>query len=371
MSVLDRVFDAGGRALMVLSPEAAHDASLRALEIAPPALLPSRDVCSDALVQDICGLTFRNPVGLAAGYDKDARVPHVMLRLGMGFTEIGTVTPKPQDGNPKPRVFRLSDHNAVINRLGFNNAGHAAALARLKKLRRSGALDRGVLGVNIGANKDSLDRAADYALGVSTFADVADYFTVNISSPNTPGLRDLQAPAALGELLDRIFEARAGLEAGRRDVPIFVKLSPDIADADLPAIVDVLTARGVSGIIVTNTTLARDMLDGGKPDAVHHGEAGGLSGAPLMNRSTRVLAGVYRLTEGSVPLIGVGGITRGEDAVTKIKAGASLVQVYTGLIYRGPSLIGDMCAAMERAVRTAGVDNISALVGIEVERWAD
>ena len=274
-----------------------------------------------------------------------------MLGMGFGFAEIGTVTPLPQAGNPRPRIFRLIRDRALINRLGFNNSGHAAALARLAAAKRNG-----VIGVNVGANKDAADRVADYVAGVRAFYDVASYFTINISSPNTPGLRDLQAPAALDELVARVLRAREELmSAGRPRRPIVVKLAPDIAEDDLAPIVQVLVARGVDGIAVSNTTLARD----GLAETALAKEAGGLSGRPLFHRSTVMLARVYAAdTGGKIPLIGIGGIDSGAAALAKIEAGATLLQLYTGLIYEGPGLIARIKQSLSRTLEREKLERV-------------
>jgi len=346
--------------LLALAPEAAHEMTLKALETG----VYPRDREPDAavLAVDAWGLRFPNPVGIAAGFDKDARVPDAILDLGCGFAEIGTVTPLPQSGNPQPRVFRLISERAVINRLGFNNGGHDAAYARLRARTA-----RGIVGVNIGANKDSSDRTADYVLGHDRFAELASYLTVNISSPNTPGLRDLQAPAALDELLGRVMAAREALVArGGRRVPIVVKLAPDIAEEDLPAVVQRLEAHAVEGIAVSNTTLTRPGVD----KLAEAKEAGGLSGRPLFQRSTVLLARVHQLTGGRIPLIGIGGIDSGEAAQAKIEAGATLVQLYTGLIYEGAGLIGRMKRHLAHWALGEGVSSISALAGRKAADWA-
>ena len=348
-------------ALLALDPETAHETTLRALE---KGLYPAdRSQDPPTLAARLGDLTLANPIAVAAGFDKDARVPDALLGLGCGFAEIGTVTPLAQAGNPKPRVFRLISERGVINRLGFNNDGHEAALARLKARSRRG----GIVGVNIGANKDTADRTGDYVKGIVTFYDVASYFTVNISSPNTPGLRDLQAPAALDELLGRVMEARAQqMAAGKPRRPIIVKIAPDVAEEDVPAITARLTAHQVDAIAVSNTTLAR-------PGVSHNAtskEAGGLSGRPLFHRSTAMLARVYQATGGAVPLVGIGGIDSPESALQKIEAGAALLQLYTGLIYEGPSLIGRIKQHLDATCRTRGVSNISALTGARVAEWA-
>ena len=304
------------------------------------------------------GLTFRNPVGMAAGFDKNARVVRPLLETGFGFVEVGTLTPRPQRGNSSPRIFRSAVDRAIINRLGFNNEGQDAALKRLV------GTHAGVVGVNVGAGKDSDDRAADYVEGIGRMSPVADYLTVNISSPNTPGLRDLQAPGALDALLARVQAARQG-ETKRP--PLLVKLAPDIADADLPEIVGIIQDYGVDGIVVSNTTLARD----GLADPSFAAEAGGLSGRPLFQRSTRMLARIFRLTHGELPLIGVGGIDSGEAALAKIKAGASLLQLYTGLVFQGPKLIGDIKRTLVEAMQEAKVTSLTPLIGRDAEQWAD
>ncbi len=347
-------------ALFSLEPEQAHEVSLKALEAG---LYPGDPTPADPrLAQTVYGLQFSNPIGIAAGYDKDARVPNAVLGVGCGFAEVGTITPKPQIGNPKPRVFRLVSDHAVINRLGFNNGGHAAALARLEARPK-----RGIVGVNIGANKDTEDKAADYVLGLETFNALASYFAVNISSPNTPGLRDLQAPAALDALLGRVMAAREKLVAGGAPKrPIVVKIAPDIAEADLPAIVERMIAHNVDGIAVSNTTLART----GLRDQITAREAGGLSGRPLFHRSTVTLARVHQLTGGKTPLIGIGGIDSGATAVAKIEAGATLVQLYTGLMYEGPGLIGGIKTALSATLEREKLAGIGALVGRRAAEWA-
>lgn len=321
-------------ALFTREPEDAHEATMRALEAG---LFPHSDNAAyPSLARHVMGLHFPNPVGIAAGFDKDARVPDAVLNLGCGFAEIGTVTPLPQPGNPRPRVFRLKRDRAMINRLGFNNGGQTAALARLQTRRNGHAKAAGIVGVNIGANKATQDRAADYVSGLVAFYEVADYFTVNVSSPNTPGLRDLQAPAALSELLERVMAARADLSATGVVRPVVVKLAPDVADDDLPAIIEVIERHGCDAIALTNTTLARDTLRHSDEAA---NEAGGLSGAPLFDRSTDVLRQVHKLTDGQLPLIGIGGIDSPQRAAAKLEAGASLIQLYTGLVYEGPGLV--------------------------------
>lgn len=349
------LFEFGQALLHAFDPERAHELAVKTLELG---LYPRPSAPDDRrLRQTVFGLDLQNPIGMAAGFDKNARVPAQLLAMGFGFVEIGTLTPRAQAGNPTPRIFRSAADRAIVNRLGFNNEGHEAALARLRRR------PAGIVGVNIGAGKDSADRAADYVLGIERFRATASYFTVNISSPNTPGLRDLQAPEALDALLARVQAARL---ATSPSPPLLVKLAPDLAEDDLPEIVRVIFARGVDGIVVSNTTLARD----GLKDAAFARETGGLSGRPLFARSTRMLARVYRLTEGRLPLIGVGGIDSAETALAKIEAGASLVQLYTGLVFEGPGLLGRMKRGLLEAMTQAGVDSLAALIGRRADEWA-
>ena len=353
------MFDLARPLLFALGPEEAHELTLKSLELGfyPRPGAPDHP----SLATSLWGLEFPNPLAIAAGFDKDARVPDAVLGLGCGFAEVGTTTPRPQAGNARPRIYRLYADRGVINRLGFNNAGHAAALARL-----GGRSRRGIVGVNIGANKDSSDRTGDYVLGLEAFYDVASYFTVNISSPNTPGLRDLQAPEALGELLTRLFAARAKLvAAGKPKRPVIVKVAPDIAEEDIAPIAATLLREGVDGIAISNTTLSRPSLTA--PDA---GEAGGLSGRPLFHRSTVMLARFYQATAGRVPLIGIGGVDSGAAAVAKIEAGASLIQLYTGLIFEGVGLIRRIKGELVEAAQAGGVAKVRDLTGIKAEEWA-
>ncbi len=357
--MIDKLFALTRPLLFALPPEEAHELTLRSLE---RGLYPKDTAGSDpALRVRAIGLDFPNPVGIAAGFDKNARVPDAAMALGCGFAEIGTVTPLPQSGNPKPRVFRLVKERAVINRLGFNNEGHDAALARLSK-RAAG----GIVGVNIGANKDSSDRIADYVAGLERFYAVASYFMVNISSPNTTGLRRLQDPAALDQLLARVMAARANLVAsGKPHRPVIVKIAPDIGEDEIEPICAQLIAHKADAIAVSNTTLSRPGLHGGNSR-----EGGGLSGAPLFNRSTVMLARVYQATRGAVPLVGVGGIDSGETALEKIEAGASLIQLYTGLMYEGPGLIPRIKAHLSAAAAREGAASITKLTGRRAAEWA-
>ncbi|HKZ97024.1 MAG TPA: quinone-dependent dihydroorotate dehydrogenase [Hyphomicrobiaceae bacterium] len=357
--MLTALFDLARPMLFALEPEDAHELTLKSLEIG---LYPRPAGADDAaLAIDLWGLRFPNPVGIAAGFDKNARVADAVLGLGCGFAEVGTTTPLPQAGNPRPRVFRLAADRAVINRLGFNNDGHQAALARLARRDR-----RGIVGVNLGANKDARDRTADFVQGIEAFGGVASYYTINISSPNTPGLRDLQAPQALDELLSRVMAAReAQMAAGKPKRPIVVKIAPDLAEQDIAPISECLLKHAVDGIAVSNTTLARSGLT--DPNA---GEAGGLSGRPLFHRSTAMLSRIYEATGGRMPLIGIGGIDSGDAALAKIEAGATLVQLYTGLIYEGPGLIARIKEHLAAACRRAGVTSIASLTGTRSKHWA-
>ncbi len=353
---MNALFGLGQAFLLALDPERAHDLAVKSLELGlyPRAAGPD----DKRLGQRLFGLDFPNPVGMAAGFDKDARVAGELLGMGFGFVEVGTLTPRAQSGNPAPRIFRSARDRAIINRLGFNNEGQEAVLSRLKD--RAG----GIVGVNLGAGRDSSDRIGDYAEGIARMADVASYVTINVSSPNTPGLRDLQAPEALATLLQRVAEARA---ATVRKVPLLVKLAPDLVDEDVPEIVRVILSHGADGIIVSNTTLSR----AGLGDAAFAKEEGGVSGRPLFVRSTRILARVYRLTEGKLPLVGVGGIDSGESALAKIEAGASLLQLYTGLVFEGPSLIGRIKQALLAAMAKDGYADLTPLIGRRAQDWSE
>ncbi|MBW8637725.1 quinone-dependent dihydroorotate dehydrogenase [Hoeflea sp. WL0058] len=360
---MDHLYQAIGRKLLfTLDPETAHGLSVRALQ---RGLVPrSKTRRAASLVVRTAGLVFANPVGMAAGFDKNAEVPDAILDLGFGFTEVGTVTPLAQDGNPKPRIFRLANDEAIINRMGFNNNGHEAALARLKgRARRRD----GPVGVNVGANKDSADRIADYRLGVETFYDVADYFTVNISSPNTPGLRDLQSRQNLALLLRSVSDARAArTDAGADYRPIFLKIAPDLVESDLDDIAAETTTSSIDGVIVSNTTLSRKGLS----DVSQASESGGLSGPPLFERSTIVLAKMRQRLGQSFTLIGVGGVDSAESAATKIWAGANLVQLYTGFVYQGPVLAQRITDGLHQIVKRSGRASIHDLVGADTQEWA-
>jgi dihydroorotate dehydrogenase len=338
-------------ALRRLDPENAHTLALAALRAG---LGPIDRSPQDArLAISLAGLALPNPVGLAAGFDKNAEVAGPMLRAGFGFVECGTVTPRPQPGNPRPRLFRLGQDRAVINRLGFNNRGQEAFAAKLAARPR-----RGVVGANIGANKDSPNRIADYVRGCELLWGLADYFTVNISSPNTPGLRDLQGKAALEDLLGAIGEARARLDGDSR-TPVFLKVAPDLTEVEVIGIVEAALAFGLTGLIVANTTVQRPAT---LKDPLRS-EEGGLSGAPLMELSTRVLRAFRLASAGRLILIGVGGVASGADAYAKIRAGASAVQLYTALIFEGPGLITRLRADLAARLSADGFTHVGDAVG--------
>ena len=349
----------GQRLLFAFDPETAHGISLSALKTGLP--LACATVTDQRLTVRVAGLEFANPLGMAAGFDKNGEVPDALIGLGFGHAEIGTVTPLPQTGNAKPRIFRLEEDQAVINRLGFNNEGHQACLRRL--LHRSGRT--GIVGVNIGANRDSADRIADYRTGVELFAPLASYLTVNISSPNTPGLRDLQARASLAELLAAVRDARdAQRQKSGRNTPIFLKIAPDLTEADLDDIAAEVLDNGIEGVIVSNTTLARERLS-----SRHAKEAGGVSGKPLFERSTAVLARMRRRLGPDVAIIGVGGVDCAEAAAEKIRAGADLVQLYTSMIYAGPSLPGKIVKGLATIVARERLTSISQMRDTALEKW--
>ena len=308
------------------------------------------------------GLEFPNPLGVAAGFDKNGEVPGAVLGMGFGFTEIGSVTPRPQTGNPRPRVFRLERQNAVINRFGFNNDGHEAVRNRLTAMSAAG-----ITGINIGANKDATDRVADYVAGIEAFYPLASYFTVNVSSPNTPGLRDLQARAALAELLGGVMAKRDELcaQSGRKP-PVLLKISPDVSEAGLADIIEEVQSHKVDGLIVSNTTVDRKGV--GTEGAAR--EAGGLSGHPLFQKSTIALAKARRLAGPELPIIGVGGIDSAEAAWTKIRAGADLLQLYTALVYRGPSLVHEILGGLADRLEQNGLASLSDARDTDLDAWA-
>jgi dihydroorotate dehydrogenase len=342
-------------ALLKMDPEIAHGATISALRLG---LAPEQDQ-PDApeLRTTLCGLDLTNPVGMAAGFDKNAEVPKPLARMGFGMVEVGTVTPRPQIGNPKPRLFRIAAAEGVVNRMGFNNEGHEAAFQRLK-----GAHVGAVLGVNIGANKDSEDFVADYVKGVIRFADVADYLTVNVSSPNTPGLRNLQADEALTRLLAAVLKARSKAKVR---VPVLLKIAPDLDERQLDDIARVVLATDLDGLIISNTTLSRDPVLGMQ----NANETGGLSGKPLFNLSTQRLAQM-RQRVGKLPIIGVGGIHSPESAVAKFEAGADAIQLYSALVFGGLDLLERIKRGLTAAVRAGGATSVSQLTSRNTDDWA-
>ena len=348
------LFDLARPFLRQLDPETAHRATLWALR---HGLAPAGRTADDsALAIRVLGRDFPNPLGMAAGFDKDAEVPGPLLRLGFGFVEVGTLTPRAQPGNPRPRIFRLPEDGAVINRLGFNNRGAEAARAALDRWRAAGGT--GLVGVNIGKNKESADAAGDYAAAARVLAPAADYLTINVSSPNTPGLRALQGKAELEGLIDGL---RAALGESGEAPPLLLKVAPDLSEAELAEIAEAALERRLDGLIATNTTIERPPGLAGR----HRAEAGGLSGRPLFARSTAVLAQLYRLTGGRLPLVGVGGVASGAEAYAKIRAGASLVQLYTALIYEGPALVGRIKEELADLLRRDGFESLAAAVGAD------
>lgn len=343
------IHDTLARALHVLDPEDAHSATILGLKLG---LGPVDRTADDPiLATTLAGIPLASPIGLAAGFDKNAEVPAAMLRAGFGFVECGTVTPLPQAGNPRPRLFRLGEDRGVINRMGFNNAGLGAFAGHLARRRAAGPV-----GANIGANKDSADRIGDYVLGLQRLWGLADYFTVNISSPNTPGLRALQTRAALEELLGRLAEARGAL-AG--DCPVFLKVAPELEDGEVETIVETVAAFGLQGIIVSNTTISR-------PDSLRSplkGETGGLSGPPLMALSTAMLGRFHSANDKGLTLIGAGGIASGADALAKIRAGASAVQLYSTMVFEGPGMVPRIKRELAALLRAKGFASVAAAVG--------
>jgi len=338
--------------LRAMPPETAHRLTLTALAAGLGGTSRTPDL--PELHQRVWGLDFPNPIGIAAGFDKDAQAPEPLLRLGFGFVEIGTVTPRAQSGNPIPRVFRLEADGALINRMGFNSGGLDLVVQRMRARRR----EAGIVGVNVGKNRDSADAAPDYAETVRRAAPLADYLVINVSSPNTPGLRELQARAALEALLRQVLEARH--QSGARP-PLLVKIAPDLTAEERADIAAVALAAGIDGIIVSNTTVAR-------PPGLRSpraSEAGGLSGRPLFGPSTALLAEIYRLTEGRIPLIGVGGVANAENAYAKIRAGASLVQLYTALVFGGPTLVGEIKTGLAALLHRDGFAAVAEAVGAD------
>jgi dihydroorotate dehydrogenase len=356
MSLIDLGFRMVRPLLHCMDAEAAHGLTIRALKTG---LGGGSKVVSPFNLGTSCfGLDFENPLGLAAGFDKNAEVPDAMLALGFGFVEVGTVTPRPQEGNPRPRLFRLREDYAVINRLGFNNGGHDAVLERLRSRKHRS----GIVGVNLGANKDASDRISDYVAGIATFADVASYFTINISSPNTPGLRNLQSRKELPTLLKRLNEAR---QSQPRRVPMLLKIAPDLEADEMQGIAACCLDSTIDGVIVSNTTVSRPALR-----SAHAQEAGGLSGAPLFELSTRQLALFYLLTKGKMPLMGVGGISNANQAWSKICAGASLLQLYSALVFKGPELVREILEGLSLKLAQSKFLKLGDAVGSSAEEIA-
>ncbi len=350
-------FRLAGPLVRLFPAERAHGLTVAALR---HGLVPRQPACNDpCLAMRLWGIDFPNPLGLAAGFDKNAEVPDAMLAQGFGFVEIGSVTPRPQPGNPRPRLFRLTADRAVINRMGFNNEGLEAVAARLAARPR-----RGVVGANLGKNKDTVDAAADYEKGVAALGPLADYLVINVSSPNTPGLRALQGREPLAELVGR---TRRAVQALPVPVPLLLKIAPDLTLEDVRDIAEVALEEGaLDGLIVSNTTIARPA----SLVSPQLSETGGLSGAPLFRPSTEMLRQVYRLTEGRLPLIGVGGIASAEEAYEKIRAGASLLQLYSALVYQGPPLVTRIKRGLAAALRRDGFAHLRDAVGIDAGRKA-
>nr|WP_156453013.1 quinone-dependent dihydroorotate dehydrogenase [Pseudovibrio stylochi] len=359
MRTLNKV---GLKSLHILDPEVSHAVTVKMLRTGL-GVWP-KQIQDKAISYTLGDLTFQNPVGMAAGFDKNAEVPKTLFKIGFGHVEVGTLTPQPQQGNQRPRNFRLTKDRAVINRYGFNNDGHMVVRRRLEKLGKT----NGILGVNIGANKTSDDRSGDYVKGIHRFNDVADYFAVNISSPNTPGLRDLQAKDQLHELLSRVLTARDEEHAkGKRKVPVLLKIAPDVTEEGLQDIAQVALELKVDGLIVSNTTITRPPLK----DQKQAQEAGGLSGEPLFRLSTIVLAKMRRLVGPDMPIIGVGGIHSGETAWTKICAGANLLQIYSAMVYEGPDLVADINQYLLDKTIENGLSSLQEAVGSNMQAWAD
>ena len=330
--------------IFALEAERAHGLTIAGLKTVPMGPAPKSD---PVLATTVAGLDFVNPIGMAPGFDKNGEVPDALIRMGFGFAEVGTLTPLPQPGNPRPRIFRLVEDKAVINRLGFNNRGQENAIPRLKKMR--GRMGKGVLGINIGANKDSDDRIADYVTGARNMAPLADYLTVNISSPNTPGLRALQDKGALAAVMDAM---------GKSKTPVFLKVAPDLEPADIDDVVEVATERGIAALIISNTTITRPDLKSN-----NRSESGGLSGAPLKDLALQRLKDFRKASGGQIPLIGVGGIATAEDAYERIRAGASLVQLYTAMIYEGPTIAASISCQLAKLLKRDGYKNVAEAVG--------
>ncbi|MDB5812502.1 MAG: dihydroorotate dehydrogenase 2 [Betaproteobacteria bacterium] len=351
--------------LHALDPEAAHGATLWALKCG---FAGTRNEPDDPILSaQVWNLRFSNPLGLAAGFDKDAEVIDAMLALGFGFVEAGTVTPEPQSGNPKPRLFRLGEDGGVINRFGFNSKGLAAFVSRLKQRRESGAVQsaaRGIVGANVGKNRDVTDAAADYAKGIAAVAGLADYLVCNLSSPNTPGLRNLQARDQMREVIERVLDARQHATRDGRVPPLLVKVGPDLDNEAIRDIAEVALATKIDGVIVGNTTLDRPTTLRSR----HAHEGGGLSGLPLLGKADACLKEMYRCLDGRLPLIGCGGVASGAHAYAKIRAGASLVQLYSALVYHGPELIGRIKRDLAERLRADGFKSVADAVGADARK---
>ncbi|WP_375624569.1 MULTISPECIES: quinone-dependent dihydroorotate dehydrogenase [unclassified Bartonella] len=349
----------GRSALFMLDPEQAHCLAILGLK---SGLNGYQKVIDKRLCVTVAGLEFENFIGLAAGFDKNAEAVDGIFRLGFGFTEIGTVTPKPQIGNPKPRLFRLKEDEAIINRMGFNNDGHQVVYNRLRACKKTG-----VVGVNIGANKDTVDKIDDYTVGIAHFYDIADYFTVNISSPNTPGLRDLQARDSLHLLLSAISQARNEQENKHGfSIPIFLKIAPDLSEKELDDVAEEIKLSDFNGLIVSNTTLSRQGLS----NSHLSNEEGGLSGRPLFERSTIMLAKMRQKLGKEIAIIGVGGVKDAQTALEKVKAGADLIQLYSGMVYEGPNLAITILQEILQMMQQDGVDHIKGYRDHSLEHWA-
>lgn len=343
--------------LMAMDPEVAHRTTISALKMG---LVPAQsEPDAPELATQIAGLQMSNPVGMAAGFDKNAEVPNALGRIGFGAVEVGTITPRAQEGNPKPRLFRLPEHFGVINRMGFNNAGHDEALERLKTTRTAA-----ILGINIGANKDSEDFVEDYVLGVREFSPFADYLTANISSPNTPGLRNLQSGEALKRLLGEVLAERS---RAKIRVPVFLKIAPDLDEVAMDEITAVIQATDLDGVIVSNTTLSRDTVSG----AQNAEEMGGLSGKPLFNLATQRLAQMRLRLGTEMPIIGVGGIHSAQSAIAKLEAGADAIQLYSALVFGGMDLLEEIKTGLIQATQDAGATRVGELTGRNTQDWAD
>ncbi len=352
------ILDKAARLLLLLRPETAHRVTVNMLSLVP---LPQPASDDPRLAVSAFGLDFPNPLGLAAGFDKNGETVDAVLRLGFGFTEVGTVTPLPQPGNPRPRVFRLREDYAVINRYGFNSAGHQAVRHRLE----GRSARPGIVAVNLGANKGSEDRIADYVAGIEAFADLASFFVINVSSPNTPGLRDLQRQQELDDLLVRVLAAR---DAAAQRRPVILKIAPDLTLDELDGVIHACRAHRIDGLSISNTTLSRpsDLIDETKTK-----EAGGLSGRPLFTPSTRLLAQAYLRVEKQFPLIGIGGIEDAATAFAKIQAGASLVELYTALVYKGPHLVDEIKRGLVSKLDETGRQRLADVTGSTAQDWAE